>query len=356
MNSYSGYEEYMENLKSYTKEQYIESEDKDGIINEVFEIYRKVNIYPNMMFTDIGIKDEIQKCIDKDVDLIDGTLGFKFNQGSSLCRFLFSNIRKVDCKGTKNNSLQARFEDDYKLKRAIKFCLEHKTVRYPCVPSAIKDGLEMMGGNVATNFPPMKAKTIYEKYCKKDGIIYDFSCGFGGRMLGALSSKNNYKYIGVEPNTETYRSLHKLGKAIEKTTNTTGRYSVQCKGSEDVHGVGIADFAFSSPPYFALEKYCDEDTQCYIKYPTLDEWFEGYVRPTIRGIYNILKDDRHYAVNIADFNVGKKRIEFVDRWIEISKEEGFIFEDVIPMKLETRRGHGHAGDKKEGVYVFYKAS
>jgi len=73
--------------------------------------------------------------------------------------------------------------------------------------------------NAGTNFLPIRAKTIYERFCPKNGIIYDYSAGYGGRMLGALSSKNNYKYIAVEPNSDTYYNLLQLGSLIENVTN-----------------------------------------------------------------------------------------------------------------------------------------
>ena len=51
--------------------------------------------------------------------------------------------------------------------------------------------------NTGTNYLPIRAKVIYERFCPKNGIIYDYSAGFGGRMLGALSSNYNFTYIAV---------------------------------------------------------------------------------------------------------------------------------------------------------------
>ena len=132
-------------------------------------------------------------------------------------------------------------------------------------------------------------------------------------------------------------------------------------GSEDFkpEQTEFVDFAFTSPPYFNLEQYTEEDSQCYVKYPTLESWFEGYVRPTIKNIYSMLKYDRYYAVNIADFNVNGVRVEFVDKWIEISKEEGFEYVNNISMREQARRGNGHdkvKNEKREGIFVFVKPS
>ena len=355
----SGYEDVIDKLKSYTKEKYINAtqEEKDKMVQEVFDIYRSKNIYPITYYNDEGIYKEIQKCIDKDILWEGNVLDFKFNQGLTFERFLFPNLSSVNVKTTKNNSMYDRFYDDHKLKRAIDFCLRFKK---SVTPVEIRTALEMIGGGVATNYKPMNAKAIYERYCPKNGIIYDFACGFGGRMLGALSSKNNYRYLGVEPCMETYTHLNELGLKIEHVTKRERTFKVLCMGSEDFNKYeNCVDFAFSSPPYFNLEKYSDEPTQCYNKFNTLEEWFEGYVRPTIQNIYKILKPNRYYAVNIADFKVGNQQVKYVDKWIELSKEIGFTYEEQIFMKLQTRRGVGHKKngkdiDKKEGIFIFKK--
>lgn len=142
---------------------------------------------------------------------------------------------------------------------------------------------------------------------------------------------------------------------IEKTTNRKNIFKLYCQGSEDYYcSENYCDFAFSSPPYFSLERYSEEQTQCYNKYPTIEKWFEGYVTPTIKNIYYMLKPNCYYAVNIADFNFGNQRVEYVDKWIKISKQIGFEYVETISMKVETRKGNGHSGDKKEGIFIFKK--
>lgn len=351
----NGYED-CEELKIYTHEYYnaLSEEDKEKCVNRIFEIYRSKNIFPITYYNKQGCFDEIQKCIDKEVAIVDNKLTFKYLQGTDLCKFMFPNLFTVQAGTSENNSLYERFMDDHKLKRAIKLVFDMNRGKY-VNNTELRNKLELIGGNVATNFHPMKAKAIYEKYCPKNGVIYDMSCGFGGRMLGALTSKNNYKYFGCEPCKETYENLNKLGNLIEEYLDRNDLFKIYCNGSEeDIFVHEIADFAFTSPPYFCLERYSKEDTQCYNKFPNIEDWFDGYVRPTIQNVYNVLKPNCYYAVNIADFNLGKQRIEYVDRWIEISKEIGFEYVETISMKVETRKGVGHNGDKKEGIFVFKK--
>ena len=357
----TGYEDILDQLKVYTKEKYLK-EDEEGrkkIQEEVLALYRSKDIYPITYYNDQGIKEEIQKCINKQVSFEGSVLNLKFNQGQSLCRFVMPNLHGVAVKGANNNDMLSRFYDDHKLKRSIDFCLRFKK---SVTPAEVRTAMEMIGGGFATNYKTMNAKALFERYTPKNGTIYDFASGFGGRMLGALSSKNNYTYIAVEPCEETFKNLQVLGQHIETTTGRINSYELHMVGSEEFVGEPCSvDFAFSSPPYFNLEQYSNEETQCYVKYPSLDEWIENYVKKTIENIHIMLKDDCHYAVNIADFNLGKERIEFVDKWIELSVAQGFEHVETITQKLQTRRGVGHKEngldkDKKEGIYVFKKLS
>lgn len=195
---------------------------------------------------------------------------------------------------------------------------------------------------------------------RRNGRIFiTGNCGFGGRMLGALTSKNNYRYVGTDPCTETMYHLHQLGEYIEMVTDREDSYELHCCGSEEFRGKpNSIDFAFSSPPYFNLEVYSDEETQCYNKFPKLEEWLEGFVRQTIRNIYYMLKPGCFYAVNIADFKVGGGgEVAYVDEWKRISAEEGMPLFDTVYLGVTARAGSAEqaAGElKKENIMIFKK--
>lgn len=357
----TGYEDVMDSISNITPDDFnqMTDDEKNEVVDRIFNIIRSKNIFPIYYFNNEGIKQEISKCIEKNIEFDGRTLSTKDISGQHLCSFLFPNLHKVECKGVKNNSMWDRFFDDIKLKKTIKFTLTYEPIKNSY--TSLYRSSRLIGGNVATNFPPMKAKALYEKYCPEEGVIYDFACGFGGRMLGALSSKNNYKYFGVEPCTETYKHLNELGTHIERNTGRKNSYKIICSGSEDYCPVeNFVDFAFSSPPYFNLERYSEEDTQCYNKFETLESWFTGYVEPTITNIHKMLKPGAYYAVNIADFNFGNNRVEYVDKWIELSIKCGFEYVERISMKVSTRRGFGHRDEnnktkeKQEGIFVFKK--
>ena len=165
-----------------------------------------------------------------------------------------------------------------------------------------------------------------------------------------------YNYIGIEPNTETVKYLNFFNDCIDEAVGVRG--TIVQSVSEEYQPTDI-DLAFSSPPYFNLEKYSDEDTQCMVRYRTLDEWFSGYVEPTIENIYKGLNQDGIFATNIADYKTyGNKEYKVVDDWIQTAERIGFKNVGTIKMMLNTRPGVGNqklAGrEKYEGVYVFKK--
>ena len=94
------------------------------------------------------------------------------------------------------------------------------------------------------------------------------------------------------------------------------------------------------------------------RYTTLDEWFDGYVVPTLQMVHKALADDGIYAVNIADYKNGKEQFQIVDQWKELSEQVGFKYQETIDMILNVRPGVGNnkleKAYKSEGIYIFQK--
>ena len=376
----NGYEDVLDEIKKYTAIDYLDLQEKrdeahkknqdslameyqkrmDNMVDEVLAIYRDKNIFPIQYYSDFGIMDEIEKCIAYKSFWTGNVVNCGAGIGTTLCNYLFPNLfdtpSQHDLDKKNARSLYEKFHNDEFLKRAIKFCFSYKN---GCpVPTSVMGGLRLVG-SAPTNFRPMNAKAVYERFCEPEGTIYDYCCGFGGRLLGCLSSKNNYKYVGCDPNTETMYHLHQLGNYIEQVTGRENSFELHCCGAEDFKGPAESiDFAFSSPPYFDLEVYSDEPTQCYNKFPKLEDWLEGFVRNTIRNIVHMLKRGKVYAVNIADFSTGGSMVAYVDEWIRISAEEGAPLFDTVYLGVTARAGSKEqaAGElKKENILIFKKS-
>ena len=224
-------------------------------------------------------------------------------------------------------------------------------------PTAIRRALELVTGENIQNFKPQNARALAEHLCPVLwGNVYDYSAGYGGRLLGVSCSNMSYNYLGIDPNTETIKYLNYFNEILDEAVGFKG--TIVQNVSEEYKPNDI-DLAFSSPPYFNLEKYSDEDTQCMVRYKTLDDWFDGYVAPTIKQIFNGLNREGLFATNIADYKTyGNKEFKVVETWKEVSKRIGFEHVGTIKMMLNTRPGVGNdktqGREKYEGVYVFRK--
>lgn len=356
-NEFSGYEHVLPELNKFTKEMYniADENGKEQLIEDVFAIYRNINIIPITYYSLEGCREQIRHITNRTKLVKNKSLAVGSNDGQSLCRFWFSNMQDAKWETNDTVSVRSRFMHDVKLKRAIKFCFMHRDNDGLVYPKSLRTALDLVNGGTIQNFKPMNARAIFEYICPvMGGDVLDFSSGYGGRMLGAMTSRMRYRYTGIDPNTKTYEGLCALGTLINRTLNLQG-CGMYCLPSEEVQlDKGRFDAAFTSPPYFNLETYTDEPTQCMNRYPERDRWFEGYVVPTLKNVYNALTPDALLAVNIADFKSNK----IVDDWISVSEKLGFKHVDTIKMMLNVRPGVGNdrliRNHKFEGVYIFKK--
>ena len=354
---FTGYESVYDQLDSFNKAQY--DADPQGTIEKIYTIYRSIDLVPIVYYTHKGLVDAVRAFSKLNYNNVDNNkIGLGNNRGQTINRFLFPNMMTAEPKGRGSNSLKDRFFDERKLKRAIRICFEFRTGERLLRPTQLRTALELVTGENVTNFKAQNAKAIVEHLCPVLwGNVYDYSCGYGGRLLGIGSSNFKYNYIGVEPNTETVNYLNYLNDVIDEATGVRG--TIIQSVSEQYQPDDI-DLAFSSPPYFNLEKYSNEETQCMVQFKTEDEWFEGYVAPTMENIKRGLNDDGIFATNIADYKSydRKEPYEVVQRWIQTAEKVGFKYDGVIKMMLNTRPGVGNdrkeGREKWEGVYVFRK--
>lgn len=204
--------------------------------------------------------------------------------------------------------------------------------------------------HIIDSLNPTRARAICEMFCEPGGTVYDYSCGFGARMLGTLASnKNNYRYIGCEPAHDTYHNLNKLGEYIESVTCRKDSYEIFNTGSECfTPESNSVDFAFSCPPYYRLERYCEEPTQSIEKFPVYGKWLNGYVATTLGNVYTALKPGRLLGIVINDVYYAGRKYPLQADWSRIATEQGFEFVDAYPINTRSRKQDGSV----ETLYIF----
>jgi hypothetical protein len=207
---------------------------------------------------------------------------------------------------------------------------------------AIQGQRSMRLVNATSMFKPSIAKYMALKYSQENDTIFDYSCGFGGRLLGSMAA--NRKYIGTDPMT-----TNELTTMAEYFKFDKERYTLINSGSELYRGEeNSIDLSYSSPPYLEQEYYSDDPRQAYNQGE--DHFYNVYWKGTLENIKYMLKSGKVFGLNI---------LEKYSKMVDMAKEQfGEPFEII---KLRTVRSHltkhrgsegGMAAEKFEPIYIF----
>ena len=214
----------------------------------------------------------------------------------------------------------------YHFNFAIKHCDELNS-------SNLRASLRMSTG-ITSQFSTIVAKTIYTITQAKN--VLDFSAGWGDRLIGALATDNIVSYTGIDPNT----ALHPRYEQIAKEYKHNKKTKFICSPAEDVVlEPNQFDLIFTSPPYFDLEIYSNEDTQSTNKFKKIEDWLEHFLFKMIEKSYSWIKRDGRLLLNISDY----ENNIYNQKMIEYAQSLGFIYEGVIGYELQVRPGGNTEG-------------
>jgi hypothetical protein len=224
-------------------------------------------------------------------------------------------------------------------------------------------------GQPAVNFPALTAKWLYENYTnhinqEEPFVVYDSSSGWGGRIIGAMSSRKKIHYVGTDPNPDNFLDEEGISRyqyvADFYNNNCIDNYSDKLTSFFDVKPQGNTyelfqdgselisnnpnfkkykgklDFSFTSPPYFNREQYSQDENQSFKAYEEYEDWRDNFLKPTLKTIYQYLKKDRYIVWNIADIKIGESTYYPLEQdSIDILKELGCEYKGKLKM-LMTR--------------------
>jgi hypothetical protein len=136
-------------------------------------------------------------------------------------------------------------------------------------------------------FRPMVAKWIYCTLKPKVAIM-DFSAGWGGRCLGAMSL--GIPYIGVDSN----KKLKSAYKSIVKTYEPKAKVKMYFQPSETFNfSKHRYDLILTSPPYFKLEEY-----EKMPEYRSKQNFLDRFFVPVVQNAWKYLLPGGHMALNM----------------------------------------------------------
>ena len=157
---------------------------------------------------------------------------------------------------------------------------------------------------MAAQYPPAVAKSLYNLFEAKD--VLDFSMGWGDRLAGFHAS-NAESYTGIDPNEEVMKNYPRQNELYETYKKTK---FIQAPAEDVDLSDSEFDMVFTSPPYFHLERYANDETQSWKRYgKDIDVWLGDFLFPVLEKCWNSLKDGGTMIINIADVYASKTKTE-----------------------------------------------
>jgi 16S rRNA G966 N2-methylase RsmD len=261
--------------------------------------------------------------------------------GMKLCEHFFPNFYKI------KNSKGESFESSWNKDNLIKVLRWNRKSHSTPYLSELKRGIYFCTGLTKnTMFRPHLAKTIVSNFSGE--TVLDPCCGWGGRMLGTVASGK--KYIGFEPNIETYNNLLKLIDFL----NIKDKVEIYNVGAEHMNQYikEKVDIVLTSPPYFNLEIYSDENTQSENQYSSYEDWRDLWLAEVIENAISHLNDFGVSCWNVH--NVGKMKM--IEDVAKIHSSLGFKKEKDFSLNSSKRQAHQSETkkDKNSDITICYK--
>jgi len=276
---------------------------------------------------------------------------YKNNLGVMVANFFMGFRFKL--RANKKNSIEDNLRDETAIRKVVHKIITLGNTNDIKLNSFFTFASLTAGGQKLGQFMPIVAKTIYEKYCPiENAKILDISAGFGGRLVGAMSSKYNYNYVGVDPSTKAIDGLNKLIKFL----NVEDRARVIQLPFEDSDKELEDDsfnLCFTSPPYFKKEIYSDEKTQSCNRYDGLEDWGNNFLKKSFEIAYKKIKKGMCMLINIADIKINGVVYPLEELTIEMAKKSGFLYDGYKLMEMARMPGIGKKF-KNEKIFIFKK--
>ena len=209
---------------------------------------------------------------------------------------------------------------------------------------------------IASQHKPNVTKALTEFLGSE--VMLDFSAGWGDRISGAVSSETIKHYVGIDPRKENHPIYKQQVEFYQKHTSffeNPTKVDLYESPAEDFDYSDYQDYfdlVFTSPPYFNVERYSEDDTQSWVRYKSIDAWNEYFLHSALKKIIPTVKKGGKIAINIADVYTaekggGKDWKEITQPMCEFLESEGLTYKGCIGMEMAKRPNSGGAGTVKQ---------
>ena len=217
-------------------------------------------------------------------------------------------------------------------------------------PKSVMEVLRL-GTYIATQFKPIVAKVIYNMTDAK--TVLDTSMGWGDRLAGFFAS-NATHYIGCDPNPNTFKVYSEMIREYSKMSPGKTTQIYRC-GAEDLPWETIenVDCAFTSPPYFATERYNEggefEKDQSWSKFAEYERWRDEFYLPVALNSFNALSEKGFLMTNIMDPKIKNVRYYSCDELVDHLQPD---FLGQVGMRIMQRPQGKNKFETKEDLVEF----
>lgn len=278
-------------------------EEREQIAVFLFDWFRKRG-FPYPSYDNVELDDDLAalRAFDAKNLLSGNAITGRSRVGTKVCKHFCPHFFTVSDKS--GRSMIDAFADDGTLMKVIRNRLGITFFyRGESYPFAISGNMLRQGFRstrscaTATTFPASVAKLVWEMIAPPGGIVYDFSVGFCGRLLGAVSSDRMLRYVGVDPWKEVVSSSYAVAKRFGLDVAVSEMGSEAFRPDELI---GKVDAAFSSPPYYSREIYDHAHVGQAYSNRTYDEFLRDYWSPTASNLAALLRPGGKLALNVAE--------------------------------------------------------
>ena len=217
-------------------------------------------------------------------------------------------------------------------------------------PKSVMEVLRL-GTYIATQFKPIVAKVIYNMTEAK--TVLDTSMGWGDRLAGFFASDATH-YIGCDPNPNTFQIYSEMIREYSKMAPGKTTQIYRC-GAEDLPWDTIKDVdcAFTSPPYFATERYNEggefEEEQSWSKFAEYERWRDEFYLPVALNSFNALSEKGFLMTNIMDPKIKNVRYYSCDELVDHLQPD---FLGQVGMRIMQRPQGKNKFETKEALVEF----
>lgn len=151
-----------------------------------------------------------------------------------------------------------------------------------------------------------------------------WSAGWGDRLIAAIAY--GYRYTGFDPHTR----MRPVYQRIIDQLGDRYRQSVTTLPFEDATLVdNTYDVCIASPPFGDSEIYCQEATQCSMRYDTIDKWYKDFLLRALDKTQAALKPGGFLALHFADVPITTRAISIIERMLRFMESRQWQYEGII---------------------------